>query len=155
MILYMIVAGFKETTTETTGHLFWKKTTAIHHPLSERDIPLTAAIILTIFALLLLLLAIKIVMVQGRYTKYLGMIKNNSSISVKHLTSIVRLDFETVREEIFQLFSFDELSDYYYDLNKDLIVKVTDEQFWLCSYCRGTNPIDSLKCTKCGADRNR
>ncbi|MCM3691464.1 hypothetical protein [Neobacillus niacini] len=145
LLSYDIFTEEKETITKETGHLFWKKTTetTIHHDLSERIPYLIVAIVLILLAFVCIVTAIKLILLFGRYKKYLAIIKGNDKLLIQQVADINNSNPLRVRNDLQNMIDSNYINGYYIDYKQGLLVDK--------NYIPERFDMKIVKCQSCGA----
>ncbi len=146
LVLFGIVAmGIFSESTETSGSLWWKKTTDI--PLSERLPALFIGIFLFVLAVLCVVLAIKLFLIQGAYKKYLAILSSVESINVRQIARITATTPEKVYRDIQAMIDSGSIEDFYIDhgteevISKKFVPKSSHKTVVECTGCGGHNEV--------------
>jgi hypothetical protein len=145
MPLFMAFTEETETITKETGHLFWKKTTetTIHHNLSERIPYLMGALALMIVSVVCVVAAFRLILLSGRYKKYLAVIKGNDKLSIQQVADINNSDPRRVMKDLQNMIHSDYINGYYIDYKEGLLVNK--------NYLPEKFVKKTVKCQTCGA----
>jgi hypothetical protein len=145
MSLLMAFTEETETITKESGHLFWKKTTetTIHHDLSERLPYLIGAVVLISVAVICLVTALRLILLYGRYKKYLAIIKDNDKLLIQQVADINNSNPRQVMNDLQNMIDSNYINDYYIDYKRGMLV---DKNFFPEKFDKKT-----VKCQACGA----
>lgn len=157
---FMAFTEETETVTKETGHLFWKKTTetTIHHDLSERLPYLIGAIVLLLVAVVCLVAALRLILLSGRYKKYLAIIKGNDKLSIQQVADINHSNQSRVMNDLQNMIDSNYINGYYIDhkqgllVDKNYIPEKLDKKIVKCQACGASNEVvigDSNYCAYC------
>jgi uncharacterized membrane protein YecN with MAPEG domain len=138
-----------ETITKETGHLFWKKTieTTIHHDLSERIPYLIVAIVLILLAVVCLVTALRLILLFGRYKKYLAIIKGNDKLLIQQVSDINNSNPHRVMNDLQNMIDSNYINGYYIDYKQGLLVDKNyipekfDKKIVKCQSCGASNEV--------------
>lgn len=130
-------------TTKETGHFFWKKSTVVFHSFDERVPYLIIAIVCLAIALLLFVVVLKLVIITGRFKKYVGMIKGVDRIEIQKLSDIANSSPKKVTDDLQNMIDAGYIKNYYIDYKVGILVN------------KNAKPIqikkNKIKCKQCGA----
>jgi MFS family permease len=160
MPLFMVFMEEKETITKETGHLFWKKTTetTIYHDLSERIPYLIGAIVLILVAVICLVAALRLILLSGRYKKYLAIIKGNDKLLIQQVADITNSNPRRVMNDLQNMIDSNYINGYYIDYKQGLLVDKNyipekfDKKIVKCQACGASNEVvigNSSYCKYC------
>lgn len=111
--------AFSEST-ETSGALWWKKTSEI--PMSERVPWLIGGLILVIVAIILVVIAVKLFLIQVSARRYTAILTGVESIELREVAHITRTSAARVSEDLEALIDSGVLEDYYVDHGSQRVV---------------------------------
>lgn len=140
----LCVAAFSETT-ETSGALWWKKTTEI--PLSERSPWLIAGVLLMAVALVCAVVAIRLFLMHGAAKKYVAILSGVESIKIRRIADITKSSPSKVYGDIQAMIDSGTLEDFYIDygieqvVSKKFVPKNSHKTVVVCSGCHGHNEV--------------
>lgn len=145
LLFFMAFTEENETITKETGHLFWKKTieTTIHHDLSERIPYLIGAIVLILVAVVCLVTALRLILLFGRYKKYLAIIKGNDKLLIQQIADINNSNPRQVMNDLQNMIDSNYITGYYIDYKHKLLV---DKNYIPEKFVKKI-----VKCQSCGA----
>ena len=145
LLLFMVFTEENETITRESGHLFWKKTieTTIYHDLSERIPYLIGAIVLILVAVVCLVTAIRLILLFGRYKKYLVIIKDNDKLLIQQIADINNSNPRRVMNDLKNMIDSNYITGYYIDYKQGLLV---DKNYIPEKFVKKI-----VKCQTCGA----
>jgi hypothetical protein len=149
MPLFMAFTEETETVTKESGHLFWKKTTetTIHHDLSERLPYLIGAIVLILVAVVCLITALRLILLSGRYKKYLAIIKGNDKLLIQQVADINNSNPRRVMNDLQNMIDSNYINGYYIDYKQGLLVDKNyipekfDKKIVKCQTCGASNEV--------------
>src|SRR5690606_4191807 len=126
LLSFMVFTEETETITKESGFLFWKKTTetTIHHDLSERIPYLIVAIVLLVVTVVCLVTALRLILVFGRYKKYLPIIKGHDKILIQQVADINNSNPRLVLNDFRNMIDSNYINEFYIDYKQGLLVDV-------------------------------
>lgn len=149
LILFIPFNTKTETITKESGHLFWKKTKeiTIHHDLSERMPYLIWGIILLIIAVICFFIALKLMLLTGRYKKYSFIIKGTDQLSIQQIADMSNSDPRQVTNDLQNMINSNYINGYYIDykqgvlVDKNHILEKMEKKIVKCHSCGANNEV--------------
>jgi hypothetical protein len=137
-----------ETVTKESGLLFWKKTTetTIHHDLSERIPYLIGAVVLILVAVICFVAALRLILLFGRYKKYLSIIKGYDKLLIQQVADITNSNPRQVMNDLQNMIDSNYINGYYIDYKQGLLVDKNhipefDKKIVKCQTCGASNEV--------------
>ena len=148
----LLILAFTETTntdTKTSGHLWWKETTATttEVPITQRLVYLLLGIGLLMFAAVCILAAIRLFTLRGHLNRYLAILTGVESMTIQQIADITRTSSPTVRREIQSMIDSETITEFFIDYQADQVVsrkytpKTSHKTVVTCLGCGGRNEL--------------
>lgn len=149
LLFFLAFTEENQTITKESGHLFWKKTieTTIHYDLSERIPYLIVAIVLILLAVVCLVTALRLILLFGRYKKYLPIIKDNDKLLIQKVADINNSSPSRVMNDLQNMIDSNYINGYYIDYKQGLLVDKNyfpvkfDKKIVRCQSCGASNEV--------------